>query len=75
MNQLLDKALKAVRRLPDSEQDEIARLMLNLAGADGPDEAIDPRHLPDVLNGLHQARRGDFATDAEVEAALQRFRA
>lgn len=73
MNQLLDKALKAVRSLPEDEQDEIARLMLHLARGDGPEERIDPAHLPEVLNGLEQARRGEFATEAEVEAAWRRF--
>jgi predicted transcriptional regulator len=75
MNQLLDRALKAVRQLPENEQDEIARLMLNLARADVPEEQIDAAYLPDVMNGLDQARRGEFATDSEVEAALRRFSA
>lgn len=34
---------------------------------------IDPAHLPDVLESLAQARRREFATDAEVEAAFRRF--
>lgn len=33
-------------------------------------EAIDPRDLPAVLNGLAQAKRREFASNAEVEAAL-----
>jgi predicted transcriptional regulator len=36
-------------------------------------EEIDPAHLSDVLEGLAQARRGEFAIDEEVEAALRRF--
>lgn len=72
MNQLLDKALKAVQLLPKREQDEIARLVLDLAREDGP-EAIDSAHLPDVLKGLNQMRRGEFASAAQVEAAFRRF--
>jgi hypothetical protein len=30
-------------------------------------------HLPAVLEGLTQAKRREFATDAEVEAAFRRF--
>ena len=30
-------------------------------------------HLPAVLEGLAQAKRRQFATDAEVEAAFRRF--
>jgi hypothetical protein len=71
MTKLLEKALEAVRRLPPSSQDEIARAMLNLAGNEGEPEAIDPAHLPSVLEGLAQAKRR--ASDGEVEAAFRRF--
>jgi hypothetical protein len=73
MTKLLDKALEAVRRLPPSSQDEIARAMLNLAGNEGEPEAIDPAHLPSVLEGLAQAKRREFASNEEVEAAFRRF--
>jgi hypothetical protein len=73
MTRLLEKALDAVRRLPPESQDEIARAMLNLAGDEAESEAIDPAHLPDVLEGLAQAKRRQFATDAEVEAAFRAF--
>jgi hypothetical protein len=73
MTKLLDKALEAVRRLPPGSQDEIAHAMLILAGDDGTPEAIDPTHLTAVLEGLAQAKRREFATDDEVEAAFRRF--
>jgi hypothetical protein len=73
MTKLLDEALEAVRRLPSSSQDEIARVMLGLAGNEREPEAIDPAHLPSVLEGLAQAKRRQFATDDEVEAAFRRF--
>jgi hypothetical protein len=73
MTKLLERALEAVRRLPADEQDEIARAILTLAGNKEEPEAIDPAHLPDVLESLAQARRRQFATDAEVEAAFRRF--
>jgi len=73
MTKLLDRALEAVRRLPTDAQDEIARAMLVLAGDESSPEPIDPAHLPDVLESLAQAKRRQFATDAEVEAAFRRF--
>ncbi len=73
MTKLLEQALEAVRRLPPDSQDEIARAMLTLAGNEEEAEAIDPAHLADVLESLAQARRREFATDAEVEAAFRRF--
>ena len=71
MTKFLDKALEAVRRLPHDTQDEIARTMLELIGNEGQPEAVDPAHLPAVLEALSQARRGEFASDAE--AAFRRF--
>lgn len=74
MTKLLEKALEAVRRLSPDEQDEVARAILVLAaGDDEVAEKIDPAHLPDVLEGLAQAKRRQFATDSEVEAAFRRF--
>lgn len=73
MTKLLEKAVQAVRTLPPESQDEIARAMLQLAAGEGEPEKIDPEHLPAVLEGLAQARRGEFASDAEIEAAFRRF--
>jgi hypothetical protein len=73
MTKLLEKALEAVRRLPPDSQDEIALAMLTLTGNDGDPEEIDAAHLPAVLEGLAQAKRRQFATDDEVEAAFRRF--
>jgi hypothetical protein len=73
MTKLLDRTLELVRRLPAESQDEIARAMINLAAGDGEPEQIDPAHLPAVLRGLAQAKRREFATDEEVEAAFRRF--
>jgi hypothetical protein len=53
------------------------RRKLKLAGARGSNaeepEQVDPAHLPAVLEGLAQAKRRQFATDIEVEAAFRRF--
>jgi hypothetical protein len=73
MTKLLEKAVQAVRQLPDDAQDAIATAMLALADRDGEPEEIDPADLPGVLESLAQARRRQFATDAEIEAAFRRF--
>ena len=70
MTKQLEKALEAVRRLPPDSQDEIALAMLTLSGHEGEPEEIDSAHLPAVLEGLAQAKRRQFATDAEVEAGF-----
>ncbi len=73
MTKLLEQALETLRRLPAKNQDDIARAILRLAAGDSEPEPIDPAHLPAVLEGLAQARRREFATDAQVEAAFRRF--
>ena len=73
MTKLLERALEAVSRLSPDTQDEIARAMLRLAASDGEPEEIDAAHLAAVLEGLAQAKRREFASDAEVEAAFRRF--
>jgi hypothetical protein len=71
MSSLLDEAVATVRTLPSNDQDEIARAMFALAGAEP--EPIDPAHLPAVLEALAQTGRREFAGPAEVEAAFRRF--
>ena len=73
MTKLLEKALEAVRRLPPASQDEIALAMLTLSSNEGEPEKIDAAHLSAVLEGLEQAKRRDFASDADIEAAFRRF--
>jgi predicted transcriptional regulator len=70
MTKLLEQAIEAVRRLPADSQDDIARTILHLAGSE---VAAEPSHLAAVLEGLAQAKRREFATDDEVEAAFRRF--
>ena len=73
MTKLLEKALEAVRRLPPDSQDEIALAMLTLSGNEGEPEEVAAALLPAILEGLAQAKRREFAADAEIEAAFRRF--
>ena len=77
MTKLLQRALDAARRLPPKSQDEVARAMRHL-GADEdrepvPAEDLPAEDLPAVLEGPAQAGRGQFASNAAVEAAFRRF--
>ena len=70
MTKLLEKALEAVRRLPDDGQDEIARAMLALAGEGGESEPLtltdDEREA--IARSKAAASHGEFATDEQVRA-------
>ena len=73
MTKFFAEAVAAVSQLPDKQQDEIARLMLHMIEADGDAEEIDPAHLPGILEALDQIKRGEFATDEEIEEAFRQF--
>ena len=70
MTKLLDHALEAARNLPPDAQDDIARVVLRLAGRD--DEASPVTLSPDeraaVAVSKAAAARGEFATDEQVRA-------
>ena len=69
MTKLLDQAIEATRRLTPAEQDDIARAILQLAGAD---ETVPVPLTPDERDAIAKskaaAERGEFATDEEVRA-------
>jgi hypothetical protein len=68
MTKLLDQALEAARGLPPAAQDDIARVVLLLAGAD--DEApvaLTPEERA-AIAASKAAGRGEFATDEQVRA-------
>jgi hypothetical protein len=73
MTKLLERAIEMVRALPSDAQDEIACAILHLAGGEADAEPIDAAHLTAVLQGLAEAKRREFATDAEIEAAFRHF--
>ena len=72
MTKLLDDAVEAGRHLSPQAQDEIARLVLRLAGTD----AEAPVALRDderaaISRSRAAAARGEFATDEQVRRAWQ----
>ena len=73
MTKLLEQAIEAVQQLPSAEQDGIAKEMLRLATGNEESEPLDPAHLHAVLEGLAQAKRHEFASDADIESAFRRF--
>jgi predicted transcriptional regulator len=69
VTKLLDQALAAARRLSPTLQDEIARVVLRLAGADNePPVPLTGEEEAAVAASKAAAARGEFATDEEVRA-------
>jgi predicted transcriptional regulator len=72
MGTLLDKAMVVARELPPAEQDEIAMLVLAIAGEDLPAFPLSPGELTSLKESLAQADRGEFVSDGELEAVWKK---
>ena len=69
MTKLLEKAMEAVRVLAPDEQDDIARVILQLAGRDDAAPVVlSPDERTAIENSKAAAARGEFATDDHVRA-------
>jgi hypothetical protein len=69
MTKLLERALEAARTLPADAQDDIARVVLRLAGTDEePPVALSTEERAAVGASQDAAARGEFATDEQVRA-------
>ena len=68
MTRLLEQAIETVSTLPDDTQDELARILLQLAGVKQPPYELTPEEEADLDASLAEAERGEFATDEEVRA-------
>ena len=69
MTKLLDDALEAARSLPAAVQDDIARVVLRLAGTDDePPVALSPAERTAIASSKEAAARGEFATDDQMRA-------
>jgi hypothetical protein len=74
MTKLLDRALEATRSLPPDAQDDIARVILRLAGTD--DEAspvpLSREERAAVEASKAAAARGEYATDEQVRVVWRK---
>jgi hypothetical protein len=66
MTKLLDRALEAARSLPPDAQDDIARIVLQLAGGDEPPVKLSADERAAIAFSKAAAARGEFATDEQV---------
>lgn len=74
MTKLLEQAVEKVQALPREMQDEAARMLLAYAGIEEPMIALTLEEEADLTEAQAEMKRGEFATDAEVDAVLARFR-
>jgi|HubBroStandDraft_4_1064222.scaffolds.fasta_scaffold79195_3 hypothetical protein len=68
MTKLFEQAVETVRGLPAEMQDDLARMLLQLAGEDQPVLQLSAEEAASFDESLAQADRGEFATDEQVRA-------
>lgn len=73
MTILLEKAVAKVRALPDAAQDELAQLLLQLAGEDQAPIQLTPEEERDLDEALAEAERGELVSHEAVEAILTKY--
>ena len=68
MTNLLDRALEAARSLPSDAQDDIARVVLQLAGDEVAPVVLSADERIAIASSKAAGARGEFATDEQVRA-------
>ena len=68
MTKLLDQALEVARSLPSEAQDDIARIVLQLAGDEAGPIALSADERSAIATSKVAAQREEFATDEQVRA-------
>ena len=72
MTRLLEEAFAQVREPPEEDQDSITVMLLSVTSNDPQMDPVGDATRTAILEGLAQARRGEFVPDAEIEAIWRR---
>ena len=72
MTRLLEQAFSTLATLPDARQDELARVLLQLAGVDQPPIRLTQEEEADLAEAEAEIARGEFATAEDVRAMWEK---
>ena len=73
MTKLLEHAVDVARGLPPDAQDDLARVLLELAGEDQSVVELTPEESAALDESLAQADRGEYATDDQMRALWAKY--
>ena len=73
MTKLLQEAIDKLSRLPKEKQDELGRMLIDVAAQDLQPYVLAAEEQKALKESLAEVERGEFATDADVAALWQRF--
>ena len=68
MTRLMIEAIEALRSLPDGQQDDVARAVLQLTGRTGAVYVLTQEEEDDLEAADREIERGEFATDEDMRA-------
>ncbi len=74
MTKVLERAVERLQALPLEMQDQAARILLVYAGEEETILMLTPEEEADLIEAQAEMRRGDFASEAEVEAVFAKYR-
>jgi predicted transcriptional regulator len=74
MMKILDRAIAKARALSEEDQDALGAVLLSLAEEwpNRPDE-LDEETRAAILEGLEQAKRGEFVLERDIQALWKRY--
>ena len=73
MTRLLEQAVETVSALPAEMQDELARVLLQLAGVEQPPILLARGEDAGLAEAEAEIERGELATDDEVRAMWAKY--
>ena len=73
MTRLLKEAIQKLSKLPEGRQDELARMLIDVAASDLHPYQFTDDERPGIDEALAQVERGEFASEAEVGAVWDKF--
>jgi hypothetical protein len=74
MTKLLEQAIEKLQALPGDMQDQAARMLLAYAGDEEFVIELTAEEEADLMEAQAEMARGEFASEAEVEAVFSKYR-
>lgn len=73
MTKLLKEAVEKLSQLPEGRQNELARMLIDVAASDLHPYTFTDEERAGIKEAIAEADRGEFASDAGVAALWKRF--
>ncbi|TRL37849.1 hypothetical protein FM996_01615 [Methylosinus sporium] len=73
MTRLLEQAFETIRKLPDPVQDDLARLLLEIADGETQCVTLTSEEESDLTEALAEVERGEFASDETIRAIWAKY--